>query len=83
MKNSVLSWNDINEKYKGQWVELVAYEWNWNHSSPSFAKVRHASSDRASLMAKVQNSPAVEDSLVLYIGTISRVIHAEDRIASV
>lgn len=83
MKSSMISWAEINEKYKGQWVELVAYEWNWSQSSPSFAKVRHASSDRASLMAKVQNSVSVEDSLVLYIGTIGRVVHLEDRIASV
>lgn len=72
--NKQLSWNQISQNYKGHWVELVDFEWDWNSAYPSRARIRNASSDRNLLMSKIRSQGEIENSVVIFVGTVRSVI---------
>ena len=65
--NKQLSWYQISQSYSGHWVELVDFEWDWDSAYPTKAKIRHASSDRASLMSKIKSDVEQENSVVIFV----------------
>jgi len=73
MKNR-LSWNHIREHFSGHWVELVECEWNWSSPWPTLARVRHVAADRGELMRQIEASPAVDESIVVYVGGIAALV---------
>lgn len=69
-----LSWSKLKEVFAGEWIELVAYDWSWESSTPRWGIVRNYASDRASLMRLVEKSDPASDSLILYVGGLTSVL---------
>jgi len=72
------SWTEILQRFEGEWVELVEFDWDWRSPYPRWARVRHHSPSRTGLRKLIQASSHVEDSLTLYLGAVEGVIdHTE------
>ena len=76
-----MSWDSIRENYKGQWVELVAYEWDWNKAFPKWATVRNHSRDRFDLISKIENSEQAQGTVVLFVGAKDFSLHPAESVA--
>ena len=62
------SWSQIKKEFSGQWVELTDFEWDWNSSHPSQARVRNHASDRNELIALIEFAGKKEGAVILYVG---------------
>lgn len=69
-----VDWSFIRSEYRGKWVELVDFEWNWKHPFPERATIRHSSYDRLELSAMIRKSGEVAGSAILYVGEIGTSI---------
>jgi len=64
-----LSWNEITERYAGEWVELVDYAWDETEADPTAGVVRAHSKDRKEFDVLIcRDSPL--DSALLFVGKI-------------
>ena len=63
-----LSWKRLRNEYRGQWVELVAFDWDWASALPTWGTVRHHAEDRKKLMSAIERSGSVRDAVILYVG---------------
>ncbi|MCB0339728.1 MAG: hypothetical protein KDD53_08990, partial [Bdellovibrionales bacterium] len=63
-----LSWSRIKSLYRGQWVELIDFEWDWESHYPAWACVRHHHYDRNELLRLIEQSPAKKETVLLYLG---------------
>lgn len=65
-----LSWEQIAQQYKGQWVELVDYEWQDGEPYPTAGAVRVHDADRKQFYRQAnQNRPL--DSAILFVGDLN------------
>ena len=64
-----LTWAEINELYRDEWVELIDYEWDETEPDPKSGRVRVHSKDRKEFEKLIrQDSP--EDSALVFVGKI-------------
>lgn len=76
-----MSWNQIKDLFANQWVELIDFEWDWDRTSPRWARIRHFSPDRQSLIEKIDSSGKIDDSVVLFIGAADSMIQLSANVA--
>ena len=75
-----LPWAILAQIHAGEWVELVDFAWRWEKPNPSWATVRHHSSDRRGLMEKIRADGEIQGAVVLFVGAIGATI--EPRLAA-
>lgn len=73
-----LTWSQIREFFRDEWVELVDLEWDQEKSFPKLARVRHHSSGREHLLKKIKQSDKVNDSAILYLGQAAPLVKRQD-----
>ena len=66
--NTRSSWSQIKKEFRGQWVELTDFEWDWSSSHPSWARVRNHASDRNELIALIEFAGKKSDAVILFVG---------------
>ena len=64
-----LTWEQIEERYKGEWVELVDYEWDETEPDPRSGVVRTHSSNRKEFDHLIRQNPP-DDSALVFVGKI-------------
>ena len=65
-----LTWQEIEERYRGEWVELIDYEWDLAEINPLAGVVRVHSKNRKEFdKLLLQDRP--KDSAVIYIGKLN------------
>jgi len=69
-----LSWKSIRDKFPGQWVELVDFDWDWDKRYPTQASVRHHAIDREALKSLIRKNGPVEGSAVVYLGAVKSLV---------
>ena len=72
-----LSWSEIKDTFKNQWVELVDCDWDPCSHHPESACVRNAAPRHNALVSKVARSGKLSDSAILYLGAISPVLELD------
>ena len=79
-----LTWLEILESYKDEWVELVDYKWDLSEPTPAEGVVRVHSADRNKFNQMISEDPAA-DSAVIFAGKISlpenTYLHANLRVS--
>ena len=63
------SWEEIQQRYNGEWVELVDYEWTEGEPYPQAGIVRVHAPNRSDFY-KLANQDSPRDSAILFIGTV-------------
>ena len=66
-ETSVLSWSVIKSFFAGRWVELYQVDWSWDQACPTRACVRHHAHSRRELMAQIEQSGALKESVIVRI----------------
>lgn len=69
-----LTWKQIKQEFRGQWVELVECDWDWGQPCPRAAVVRHSAANRSDLVAEIENADSCEGSMILFIGHAQRAM---------
>jgi len=69
-----MRWQKIKEVFKGQWVELANFEWDWDSAVPTTAQVVHHAQDREELLQMIEESGAAQDGVILYVGDTQPMI---------
>ncbi len=64
-----LSWDQIEEQFDQEWVELVDYDWDMTQPDPSAGVVRVHSKDRREFDRLMLQDPP-EDSAILFVGDL-------------
>jgi hypothetical protein len=83
MSQHQLTWNQVKERFHGEWVELVQYQWSWRRPAPQWAQVRNHSDDYAELLEKISAEGEVEGAIVLFVGaTPESVVAFEPSVAN-
>lgn len=72
--SSKLPWSNIRNQFRGQWVELVDFDWDWDKHRPTTAAVRHHAADRGSLRSLINQTGSIENSVVMYMGAVDTVV---------
>jgi len=67
--NNQLTWDEIRNIYRDEWVELVDYDWNEFEPKPRSGVIRDHAKDRRELHARFMKVP-VEDSAIVYTGAM-------------
>jgi hypothetical protein len=69
MSDERLTWDQIKQRYKGEWVELVDYDWPDNVPWPKAGVVRIHSSNRKEFWRLANAAtPIPQDSASLFVG---------------
>ena len=50
-----LPWKVVQDLYRGEWVELTDYRWEWDELHPRWVCIRHHSNSRQALIHKVKS----------------------------
>ena len=70
MDSKKLTWEEINQLYPDEWVELVDYEWEETEPDPRSGIVRVHSKDRRMFESLIKkDSP--QDSAFVFVGKIT------------
>ena len=64
-----LNWDEIQNRYSGEWVELVDYNWTDGEPYPSSGVVRVHAPDRKDFYAQA-NQARPADSAILFVGDL-------------
>ncbi len=72
--NGKLPWSNIRTQFRGKWVELVDFDWDWDKNRPIAAAVRHHAADREGLKSLITKHGAVEDSVVMFMHGVDTVV---------
>ena len=64
-----LTWNEIVQRYYGEWVELIDCDWDETEADPQAGIVRVHSKDRKQLSKQMSELEPV-DSAVVYVGDL-------------
>lgn len=62
-----LTWQEIEERYDGQWVQLVDYEWNDEDLYPTYGVVQAHAPTRKEFNALVREQPP-SGAARIYVG---------------
>lgn len=65
-----LLWEQINRLFKGEWVELVDYEWDETEPEPKSGVVRVHSSDHREFERLILVNPPIHSALI-FVGDLS------------
>jgi len=65
-----LTWNEIEEAYPNQWVELVDFEWDEFEPDPLSGVVRRQAKGRKGLHEDFMKNP-LDNSAIVYTGTMN------------
>ena len=71
MINKKLTWEELHNSFRGEWVELIDYEWEWDKKFPIWVIVRHHSTDRDLLNDMIASGDEIDDAIVIYLGAAS------------
>ena len=66
-ETNLLSWSVIKSFFAGRWVELYQVDWSWDQACPTRACVRNHAHSRRELMAQIERSGALSDSVIVRI----------------
>lgn len=66
--NDILKWEEIQNFYQNQWVQLIDFDWPEDEPHPRCGKVRLSASSRKDFNKLVLNSEPV-DAARLYVGS--------------
>lgn len=72
-----LTWSEIKDNFKNQWVELVDCDWDPDRHHPESACVRNFAARHNKLVSKVARSGRLSDSAILYLGALSPVLELD------
>jgi hypothetical protein len=68
-----LTWQEIEQQYNQEWVQLIDYEWPEGEPFPSGGVVRVHAPDRKDFYRKVRETPQrPSDSAFVFVGTHPR-----------
>ena len=67
--NEILSWPEIEERYNGEWVQLVDYDWPEGKPYPNAGHVRIHATTRKEFNRLVKQAAPV-DAARLFVGKI-------------
>ena len=62
-----LTWQTIQERFNGEWIQLVDYEWEEHEADPRMGVVRLHSKDEKEFHRMLKANPVAE-SAVLFVG---------------
>lgn len=67
-----LSWEEIQDRYRGEWVEMLHCDWPEGLPHPRSGIIRVHSSDRKHFFVLLKRSPA-PNSTILFVGQPTRL----------
>ncbi|MDL5047322.1 hypothetical protein QQ054_14985 [Oscillatoria amoena NRMC-F 0135] len=66
-----LTWDEIQQQFDQQWVELIDYDWPEGDYHPQSGVVRTHGADKRKFHQECRREPLPDDSAYLFIGTKS------------
>ena len=67
--NERLSWSEIRNRYDGEWIELVDFDWDDSEPDPTAGVIRVHSKDRKEF-DKLISQGREKESAILYVGKL-------------
>lgn len=64
-----LTWDEIKQRYDGEWVQLIEHEWDKTEPDPQSGVVRVHSKDAKEFHRLVKQDP-VKRSAILFVGEL-------------
>lgn len=64
-----LTWEEIKQRYDGEWVELIDFEWDETQPDPQAGIVRFHARDAKEFHRLIKENPIVDAALV-YVGDL-------------
>lgn len=68
MTTERLTWQEIEERFDREWVELVDYDWPEGDHSPKGGVVRTHSANKKEFYRLANQEPVPPDSAILFVG---------------
>ena len=72
-----LSWSEIKDSFKNQWVELVDCDWDPDRHHPESACVRNSAPQHHTLVSRVSRRERLAGSAILFLGQTSPVLELD------
>lgn len=72
-----LTWAQIKDMYRHEWVELTDFRWDSDKAHPTLARVRNHSPFREDLISMIEKTGKMRDTIILYLGMPDAVVERD------